>query len=354
MPTPGTIDPNQPFGDITSLVDLIKNISGTQSDTNGTTQTAPGDQANALLAQVLERILPGMDSGQYSPDAAVKDSQGLVDQIMQSYRESTLPNIYQAERSGGGYNSTTAQLLANDAMAKASAQGAAQVSSTKEKYAQITNQQQQQLVNVLLGLIAANKKSTTTQSTTAGKPAGSPLGNIGKALGAAAASNAAKKATALPKKTPDAQQGKTDQGRNSDENAEANDEATGLGKDFQNSDLNAESNDEAGTISAEAFQNSDANAEANDETPNFPDVGGNESGAFDLGGTTDFSTGDPNGDTGNMDDTFSTDTSGLDALFQDNADNSDTSDTSDSSDFGDNSDSYDFSDMSDFDFGDEG
>jgi hypothetical protein len=349
MPTPGTIDNSQPFGDITSIIDLIKQIGGTQTDSSGSSETQIGGQANALLTQVLQRLLPGMDNGQFTPEAAVHDSQALVDQIMTAYKESTLPNIYQAERSGGGYNSTTAQLLANDAMAKAAAQGAAQVSTTKEKYAQITNQQQQQLVNVLLGLISGNKKTTNSNTSTSGKPAGSPLSNIGKALGAAAASNAAKKATARPKPTPPAKHdddNKDDAGASDNASDAVNKQLDAIGNPYQT--------DEEGGDPGDRVTQDILNSLAGDGA-NAADASMDESNGLDMT-TPDFG----NTDT-SMDDTF-TDGAVDGDLFGNDGNSGNSGDGGDDGtdnfldDFlGDDSEGVDFSDgFEDFGFADEG
>lgn len=186
-----------PFGDLTSILDIIKQFTGTQTD--GTTTTGIGGTAAAGLQELLNRLLPSIDSGEFSPDAAVKDSQGLVQDIMRQLQEGTLPQIYNQQNAAGAYNSTTGQLLANDASARAAAQGAAAVSGTKEKYAGVQNTQMGQLMQIVQALIAANKSTNTT--TTSGKPAGSPASNLAKAALGAAAANAAKKATSPPKPT---------------------------------------------------------------------------------------------------------------------------------------------------------
>ena len=70
----------------------------------------------------------------FSRTQALADSQGLVAEIFNQYKNNALPEIYQGQVSSGGYNSTTSQLLANDAFASASSKAAAQMVDTILKY----------------------------------------------------------------------------------------------------------------------------------------------------------------------------------------------------------------------------
>lgn len=185
------------FGDINDILGFIRNLTGTQSDSSTTTDL--GGTASAGVQSFLSRLFPDLDSGAFSPEAAVTDSQGLVHQIMTQLQEGTLPQIYNQQNASGAYNSTTGQLLANDATSRAAGQGAAAVTSTKEKYAGIRSTQMGQLMQFIMAIIKAN--GTTNTTAVSGKPAGSPASNLAKAAIGAAATNAAKKAAAPPKPT---------------------------------------------------------------------------------------------------------------------------------------------------------
>lgn len=85
---------------------------------NTTTQNLSPDMQNIL--QGLMGNQSGIaTSGDFSKEAAIKDSQGLIEQIMKSMKETTLPSIYQQAAGHGGYNASTTKLLANDAFSRA-------------------------------------------------------------------------------------------------------------------------------------------------------------------------------------------------------------------------------------------
>jgi hypothetical protein len=178
---PDTQLPEPPlYGDTTQLVDLMNKIFGTQ--TSGTETTSPGNDAQALIQQFLARALPGIDSGQYSKEAAIKDSSGLVDQIMKQFTEGGLPQIYQAQQNSGGYNSTTAQLMSNDAVSRAAAAGAAATSKTITDYSQIQQQQKESLLKLVLGMLTASRTTTKAQTNNASSPPAKAAAALGEAI----------------------------------------------------------------------------------------------------------------------------------------------------------------------------
>ena len=63
-------------------------------------------------------------TGQYSRENAIGDANGVVANIFRQYKNTDLPQIFQAQNTSGGYNGTTTQLLANDAFASANAKAA--------------------------------------------------------------------------------------------------------------------------------------------------------------------------------------------------------------------------------------
>lgn len=65
---------------------------------------------------------------------AIQDVQGSIEQIFTQMRESSLPQIMSAQTKTGGYNSSTAQLMANDAFSRAVAQGAALTTDAISRY----------------------------------------------------------------------------------------------------------------------------------------------------------------------------------------------------------------------------
>jgi hypothetical protein len=65
---------------------------------------------------------------------AIRDVQGSIENLFKQNRESFLPQILSKQNRAGGYNSTTGQLLSNDAFARTVAQGQALMTDTITKY----------------------------------------------------------------------------------------------------------------------------------------------------------------------------------------------------------------------------
>lgn len=102
--------------------------------------------------------------GQYSKDQAVADSQGLVANLFKQYSQVALPQILSKQGATQGYDSTTAQLLANDAFSSTIAKAAdvqagmissyAATESTKKKVAN-------ESIATLLQTLLASKETTS-------------------------------------------------------------------------------------------------------------------------------------------------------------------------------------------------
>lgn len=73
-------------------------------------------------------------------EQAVKDSAAAVQNIMQKSAEEIFPKLYEAQQGSGAYNATSAQLLADNAQARAAAEGAAVQMDTIQKYEALANQ----------------------------------------------------------------------------------------------------------------------------------------------------------------------------------------------------------------------
>jgi hypothetical protein len=115
---------------------------------------------------------------EYNKTLGISDARDLVDSTFRDYRETDLPQIYQAMNGSGGYNSTTAQLLANDAYARASAKAAKDTLDNVSKYANI----RQGDIQALSQLYSATRGSYTVNSI-GGSGAGSMGGILGGLLG---------------------------------------------------------------------------------------------------------------------------------------------------------------------------
>lgn len=113
--------------------------------------------------------------GQHTRALAISDSNSLVSSLFFEYRSSDLPNIYQAMNGSGGYNSTTAALLANDAFARTTAKAAKEVLDNVQRYGNI----RQGDVQALAQIYASTKGSYTVGSLAGGNAGGSAGGTMG-------------------------------------------------------------------------------------------------------------------------------------------------------------------------------
>lgn len=106
-----------------------------------------GDRMLGGIDKYLADIL-SQTTSQYSKGSAIADSQGAVAEIFNQFKNSALPEIYQAQAGSGGYNSSTGQLLANDAFASANTKAASLVLDTINKYRGIQQQDYAGLANL--------------------------------------------------------------------------------------------------------------------------------------------------------------------------------------------------------------
>lgn len=157
--------------------DYTRSSSDTSSRSTGTERTSTstrrlGDQQYKELSATLRSLQSDLDeyAPQYSKEAAVKDTKGLVESIFNQYRESDLPNILQQQGQSGAYSSTGTQQLANDAFSRATTQASSAVLQAITSYADIQNQRRSvsgaALNNVLSGLLAAREDTTATSAFT--------------------------------------------------------------------------------------------------------------------------------------------------------------------------------------------
>src|SRR5438445_4002117 len=94
------------------------------------TKTLFDPQTLASLQSLIQAVSGQFSGGTaqgLSKQDAVADTAGQIAQIFKQYKESALPTIFNAQNSSGGYNSTTGQMLADDAFSRATAAGSAQL-----------------------------------------------------------------------------------------------------------------------------------------------------------------------------------------------------------------------------------
>ena len=94
-------------------------------------------QQKAQVQQVIDSATTRYISEDFAKSMAVQDAERRFDEIFREYREEALPEIYSAECRTGIYDSTTAQLLANDAYSRTVKKAAEVVQATIKDYARI-------------------------------------------------------------------------------------------------------------------------------------------------------------------------------------------------------------------------
>ena len=93
---------------------------------------------------------------EYSKDTAIADAQATVNTVFEQFKDEALVQVYQPECIANGYNSTTMQLLANNAYAKTVSEGAKVVLDNIQRYAGI-RVSDLQVMSQLVGAIRNSK-----------------------------------------------------------------------------------------------------------------------------------------------------------------------------------------------------
>ena len=93
---------------------------------------------------------------EYSKDTAIADAQGIVNNVFEQFKDEALVQVYYPQCIANGYNSTTMQLLANNAYAKTVSEGAKVVLDNIQRYAGI-RVSDLQVMSQLIGAIRNSK-----------------------------------------------------------------------------------------------------------------------------------------------------------------------------------------------------
>ena len=93
---------------------------------------------------------------EYSKDTAIADAQGTVNNVFEQFKDEALVQVYHPQCIANGYNSTTMQLLANNAYAKTVSEGAKVVLDNTQRYAGI-RVSDLQVMSQLIGAIRNSK-----------------------------------------------------------------------------------------------------------------------------------------------------------------------------------------------------
>ena len=147
--------------------------TGTQTGTSSTaatgltniTSTSLDAASKALLDSLTQSLSSKTKDGVkgYSKSDAMLDVAGTVKSIFDQYKQQDLPQIFAAMGQAGAYNSTNAQLIANDALAEAIGKSSTLTLQTIKDYAGITAQQEGQFMDSLLKAFTIQADATKSQ-----------------------------------------------------------------------------------------------------------------------------------------------------------------------------------------------
>ena len=141
-----------------ALVPIISNLMGKD----------PGDYTYAIrnaedcwyppTCAVMTDLIPRLTNKdiEYSKDTAIADAQGTVNNVFEQFKDEALVQVYHPQCIANGYNSTTMQLLANNAYAKTVSEGAKVVLDNIQRYAGI-RVSDLQVMSQLIGAIRNSK-----------------------------------------------------------------------------------------------------------------------------------------------------------------------------------------------------
>lgn len=155
------------------VVGTTKSVSELLAGDANSKATLDNIMAELFGASVDSLKKPGTVDPGYTKQDAIADSQGLVDSIFRQFRSTSLPQIYAAQGSAGAYNSTGAQLMANDAYADTVSKAQSAVLGNIKSYADITAQMKaagtdetNSRVGALLSALGLQQDATKKQTGT--------------------------------------------------------------------------------------------------------------------------------------------------------------------------------------------
>jgi hypothetical protein len=159
-----------PLVDMSSIfANVAPYVLGKPGDNKTETTTSSTDPTTQAFMQAILASI-GDGSG-FSKQAAITDSMGPVQNLVQQALQRELPGISSAAKGSGLYNSTTEQMLQNDLAARTTAAGSDAVQKNILNYAQIQTAQAD----------AATRAAQVNKTTTA-KTASTPPLDISKLL----------------------------------------------------------------------------------------------------------------------------------------------------------------------------
>lgn len=141
------------------------------------------DQLNTLIASLTAKATGTNPlDALYSKEAAVADSQGMVQALVNKLTTQDLPQLFNTEASTGAYNTTSKANLANDLTARTAQAGAEAQVQNIATYADILNKLKGGDIEALLnafnvakGGVQATDTTSKTDTTTKGVQGGTGI-----------------------------------------------------------------------------------------------------------------------------------------------------------------------------------
>lgn len=106
-------------------------------------------QQKAQVQAWVDTAAARFGSAEFSKGVAFSDADSLMEGVFQKFRETDLPQIYVRDCTAGVYNSTSSQLLANDAYARKVREATELKLKTAIDYAGVETQRSQPLAQAL-------------------------------------------------------------------------------------------------------------------------------------------------------------------------------------------------------------
>ena len=113
-------------------------------------------------------------TGGYTKDDAIKDSTGQIQDMITQMLQQNMPSISANQKTAGGYNDTTTQLMQNDLQARMDKSALSTVMQNIQNYATIQQN---------AGTTASNTAKTSSTNTSSSGNTGTSSGALGTLLG---------------------------------------------------------------------------------------------------------------------------------------------------------------------------
>ena len=117
-------------------------------------------QQKAQVQSWVDTASARFQSTEFSKSTAFSDADSLMADLFEAHRETDLPKIYNRECQAGLYNSTSAQLMANDAYARKVSEAARLKIDTAKAYAEVETGRAQPLAAAIAAATADNTNRT--------------------------------------------------------------------------------------------------------------------------------------------------------------------------------------------------